>query len=203
MRNEAERQEQAPGLDKGCAGAAPIQIVLHNDDETPLGFVVGCCARYSATRSGMPLRLQNPSLSGARLSICARYPPSVAKALLEEAQDRIQAQEFPLLPDTTGRRKLIRLYGMRLPLDAEIVAEAVHRTEGLSAAFIKELMRRIAQSSIARNGGNSVITADIEEALNDMLFTGGRLNVKLLGGSRAMAAWARIKAKRGRSPTKG
>ncbi|WP_377829275.1 ATP-dependent Clp protease adaptor ClpS [Bradyrhizobium lupini] len=98
-----------------------------------------------------------------------------------------QAIEMPL-PDTTGRDKLIRLYGMGLPLEAEIVAETVRRTEGISAAFIKELMRRIAQSCIARDGGNSVTTADIEEALDDMLFTGGRLNVKLLGGAGAMAA---------------
>ncbi|XIA67413.1 AAA family ATPase [Bradyrhizobium sp. TZ2] len=65
-----------------------------------------------------------------------------------------QAIEIPL-PDTTGRDKLIRLYAMGLPLEAEIVAETVRRTEGVSAAFIKELMRRIAQSCIARDGGNS------------------------------------------------
>jgi hypothetical protein len=48
-------------------------------------------------------------------------------------------------------------------------------------------MRRLAQGSLARDGGNSVTTADIEEALNDMLFEGGRLNVKLLGGAQEMA----------------
>jgi hypothetical protein len=61
--------------------------------------------------------------------------------------------------------------------------DAVKRTEGVSAAFIKEMMRRVAQSSIARDDGNSVTSADLQEALNDMLFTGGRLNVRLLGGA--------------------
>jgi len=98
-----------------------------------------------------------------------------------------QAIEVPL-PDATGRGKLVRLYGKSLPLDESVVAEAVRRTEGVSAAFIKELMRRIAQSSLARDGGASVTTADIDEALDDMLFTGGRLNVKLLGGAQEMAA---------------
>jgi ATP-dependent Clp protease adapter protein ClpS len=98
-----------------------------------------------------------------------------------------QAIEVPL-PDATGRGKLVRLYGRGLPLDEPIVAEAVHRTEGVSAAFIKELMRRIAQSSLARDDGNSVTSGDIDEALGDMLFTGGRLNVKLLGGAQEMAA---------------
>jgi hypothetical protein len=57
---------------------------------------------------------------------------------------------------------------------------------GVSAAFIKELMRRIAQASIARDGGTSVESGDISEALDDMLFAGGKLNVKLLGGAQAM-----------------
>ena len=94
-----------------------------------------------------------------------------------------QAIEVPL-PDEIGRGKLVRLYGKGLPLDQTIIGEAARRTEGVSAAFIKELMRRIAQGSIARDGGNSVISADIDEALDDMLFAGGRLNVKLLGGAR-------------------
>jgi ATP-dependent 26S proteasome regulatory subunit len=97
-----------------------------------------------------------------------------------------QAIEVPL-PDDIGRGKLVRLYGKGLPLDPAIVDEAVRRTEGVSAAFIKELMRRIAQGAIARDGGESVISADIDEALSDMLFAGGRLNVKLLGGAQEMA----------------
>lgn len=98
-----------------------------------------------------------------------------------------QAIEVPL-PDETGRGKLVRLYGKGLPLDEPVVAEAARRTEGTSCAFIKELMRRLAQASLARDGGKSVISADIDEALDDMLFSGGRLNAQLLGGAQAMAA---------------
>jgi len=98
-----------------------------------------------------------------------------------------QAIEVPL-PDETGRATLVRLYGGKLPLGDDVVAEAARRTEGVSAAFIKELMRRLAQASLARDGGRSVTGADIDEALNDMLFVGGRLNAKLLGGARQMAA---------------
>jgi AAA+ superfamily predicted ATPase len=94
------------------------------------------------------------------------------------------------LPDDVGRGKLVRLYGKGLPLDTTVVDEAVRRTEGVSAAFIKELMRRIAQSAIIRDGGKSTNSADIDEALNDMLFAGGRLNVKLLGGAQEIAGAA-------------
>ncbi|MBR1126127.1 ATP-dependent Clp protease adaptor ClpS [Bradyrhizobium lablabi] len=97
-----------------------------------------------------------------------------------------QAIEVPL-PDEVGRSKLVRLYGKGLSLNATLIEETVRRTGGVSAAFIKELMRRIAQASILRDGGSTVEVADLDEALDDMLFTGGRLNVKLLGGAQKMA----------------
>ena len=98
-----------------------------------------------------------------------------------------QAIEVPL-PDEIGRSKLVQLYGRDLPLGDAIADEAARRTEGVSAAFIKELMRRIAQASIARDGGATVESGDIGEALDDMLFAGGKLNVRLLGGAREMAS---------------
>ncbi|MGJ4943246.1 AAA family ATPase [Bradyrhizobium sp. HKCCYLS1011] len=93
-----------------------------------------------------------------------------------------QAVEVPL-PDDIGRAKLVRLYGGSLTLTETIVAEAVNRTAGVSAAFIKELMRRTAQSNLMRGDGGVVTSADLAEALDDMLFTGGQLNVRLLGGA--------------------
>jgi ATP-dependent 26S proteasome regulatory subunit len=98
-----------------------------------------------------------------------------------------QAIEVPL-PDDVGREKLVHLYGGGLKLSDQIVGEAVVRTKGVSAAFIKELMRRTAQSSVMRDGGEVVTSEDLAEALDDMLFTGGRLNVKLLGGADAESA---------------
>ncbi|TGT69752.1 AAA family ATPase [bacterium M00.F.Ca.ET.159.01.1.1] len=93
-----------------------------------------------------------------------------------------QAIEVPL-PDDVCREKLVRLYGGGLKLPDEIVSEAVARTKGVSAAFIKELMRRAAQTSIMQGDGEAVTSSDLAEALDDMLFTGGRLNVRLLGGA--------------------
>ena len=97
-----------------------------------------------------------------------------------------QAIEVPL-PDETGRKKLVQLYGKALPLGEAVMAEAAQRTNGVSAAFVKELMRRIAQASIIRDGGSTVGSDDISEALDDMLFAGGKLNVKLLGGAQEVA----------------
>jgi ATP-dependent Clp protease adapter protein ClpS len=112
--------------------------------------------------------------------------PEQLESALASRPGRIdQAIEVPL-PDDIGRKKLVQLYGTGLPLGETIADEAAQRTKGVSAAFIKELMRRIAQASIARDGGTTVGSGDISEALDDMLFAGGKLNVKLLGGAQEM-----------------
>lgn len=111
--------------------------------------------------------------------------PQDLEAALSHRPGRIdQAIEVPL-PDAACRAKLVRLYSSGLRLSDALVAEAAKRTEGVSAAFIKELMRRTAQASIARGAGAKVAVseADLAEALDDMLFSGGKLNVKLLGGA--------------------
>ena len=118
------------------------------------------------------------------LFILTTNRPEQLESALASRPGRIdQAIEVPL-PDDIGRRTLVQLYGRGLPLGEAVVTEAAQRTKGVSAAFIKELMRRIAQASIARDGGASVESGDIGDALDDMLFAGGKLNVKLLGGAR-------------------
>ena len=113
--------------------------------------------------------------------------PEQLEGALANRPGRIdQAIEIPL-PDDAGRSKLVQLYGRGLPLDEALINEAVRRTRGVSAAFIKELMRRTAQTGIGRDGGATIKSADLDEALDDMLFASGKLNVKLLGGVRETA----------------
>jgi hypothetical protein len=49
-------------------------------------------------------------------------------------------------------------------------------------------MRRVAQASIVRTGGASIVSSDLGGVLDDMLFTGSKLNVRLLGGTQPMQA---------------
>jgi hypothetical protein len=155
------------------------------------------------------------------LFILTTNRPQDLEAALANRPGRIdQAIEVPV-PDAPSRDKLVRLYSNGLKIADALVAEAVKRTEGVSAAFIKELMRRTAQAAIARGGAKKVVepparegvqptparegvqptparegvqptptregvqptAADLGEALDDMLFSGGALNVKLLGGA--------------------
>jgi hypothetical protein len=59
----------------------------------------------------------------------------------------------------------------------------VKKTNKASAAFIKELMRRCAQY-VLRNGDGAIVRSeDVESALDEMLFSGGTLNRRLLGAA--------------------
>jgi len=107
--------------------------------------------------------------------------PEQLEAALASRPGRIdQAIEFPL-PNDTGRRKLVALYSQGITLPESVVDETVRRTDGVSAAFIKELMRRTVQFHIERDGTGEVSHDDLDAALNEMLFSGGSLNLKLLG----------------------
>jgi ATP-dependent 26S proteasome regulatory subunit len=110
-------------------------------------------------------------------------PEELENALASRPGRVDQAIEFPL-PDATGRRKLILLYAGQLEIPDKVATAIVKKTQGASAAFIKELMRRSAQSMI-RSGETKVLhSKHVEGALDEMLFTGSSLNTKLLGGAR-------------------
>jgi hypothetical protein len=109
--------------------------------------------------------------------------PQVLEAALANRPGRIdEAIEIPL-PDYRGREQLIRLYGRGLEIKSSIVSEAVRRTQGVSAAFIKEMMRRVAQTAIMIGDGKVVTGKILRIATHDMLTASDRFNTALLGGA--------------------
>jgi SpoVK/Ycf46/Vps4 family AAA+-type ATPase len=67
------------------------------------------------------------------------------------------------LPDTDARRRLLALYGRSLPMqltDTEIT-EIVERTDGVTASFLKELLRRAVLESLADNKTELKVTPPI------------------------------------------
>lgn len=93
-----------------------------------------------------------------------------------------QAIEFPL-PDEQGRSKLAKLYSRGLELSEDLVEMVVRRTKGASPAFIKELMRRAAQFQFELSADGRLEQVALDSAMEEMVFSGGALNLKLLGGS--------------------
>lgn len=119
----------------------------------------------------------------ALLFVLTTNRPQELEAALAARPGRVdQAIEFPL-PDADGRSKLIRLYAGQLEIGDRVIATIVKKTQGASAAFIKELMRRSAQFMVRAGGTRALDAKHVEGALDEMLFAGGSLNVKLLGGA--------------------
>jgi ATP-dependent 26S proteasome regulatory subunit len=108
--------------------------------------------------------------------------PELIEAAVAGRPGRIdQAIEFPL-PDEAGRKKLAKVYARNVPITDEVLNAIATKTKNVSAAFIKELMRRSTQFYLEQNCSDSLSIANVDAALTEMLFTGGQLNVKLLGG---------------------
>jgi hypothetical protein len=97
------------------------------------------------------------------------------------------AAELPL-PDADARRALITLYQGSLVLDAVDVDAVIERTEGVTAPFLKELLRRAAllgaENDADGEGAIRVTDADVRTALDRLLESKDQLTRVLLGGER-------------------
>lgn len=108
-------------------------------------------------------------------------PDSLESAIADRPGRIDQAIEFPL-PDGPSRRRLAEIYARGLPVGADVLNRIVSRTEGVSAAFVKELMRRAAQDYLEDGSSGPLPLGLVDRALEEMLLGGGRLNLRLLGG---------------------
>lgn len=61
------------------------------------------------------------------------------------------------------------------------------RTEGVSAAFIRELLRKAALFAADAGAGTRVAPTVLDEALHELTVLGGDLTRSLLGAARASA----------------
>jgi SpoVK/Ycf46/Vps4 family AAA+-type ATPase len=88
------------------------------------------------------------------------------------------------LPDAEARKLLLALYSRSLPLrlTASETDEIIERTDGVTASFIKELLRRAMLESVHEDPPTSTVTAaHTARALDDLLDTGQQLTRSLLG----------------------
>lgn len=109
-----------------------------------------------------------------------------------------QAVEFQL-PDSDGRRRLLELYRGALTLDLADISAVIERSEGVTASFIKELLRKAALVSAEQDrGGSGALTVTAEHlgaALEALLSEQNALTRSLLGardGSRVPSAGSRV-----------
>jgi hypothetical protein len=95
------------------------------------------------------------------------------------------------LPDRDARRRLVGLYRRSLVLDESRLDAVVERTDGVTASFLKELLRRAAVIAADREppaaGGDAVLAPvqvsaeDLDAALEDLLDTRNQMTRRALG----------------------
>ena len=97
------------------------------------------------------------------------------------------ALEIPL-PDDEGRRRLLELYGRDLDLRISDPDAIVRRTAGVTASFVKELVRKASLLSAleGRGTGAPVVTdRHMTQALDELLADESVMTRALLGGVRS------------------
>ncbi|WP_341365490.1 AAA family ATPase [Yoonia sp. BS5-3] len=105
--------------------------------------------------------------------------PETLEAAVRDRPGRIdQAVEIPL-PDAACRARLLDLYKADMSLEPGVTEECVRRSEGSSAAFMREIARRMGQFAIMR-GSDSISIVDMHAALGDMV-SDGSFTQKALG----------------------
>jgi hypothetical protein len=88
------------------------------------------------------------------------------------------AVEVPL-PDAPARTRLVRLYAGDIPVDGDVEQDLVARTDELSGAFIKELMRQASLRAALDERPPS--GADATQTLDELLEERSTLTRRLLG----------------------
>jgi hypothetical protein len=123
---------------------------------------------------------------------------------LAQRPGRVDHAALLPLPDADARRRLLRLYQGNMELDLADPDALITRTEGVTASFIKELLRRAALRAAREAGADSnartdsnargdsdgdagplrVTDAHLSAALDQLLDTRNQLTRVLLGGRR-------------------
>ena len=118
---------------------------------------------------------------------------------LAQRPGRVDHAALLPVPDAEARLRLLHLYRGSLELDLADPDAVIARTEGVTASFMKELLRRAAlraaEGESAPDGGGAgplrVTDADLDAALSQLLDTRNELTRILLGGRPATPGRAR------------
>jgi hypothetical protein len=167
--------EQAVGLARELA---PATVVFEDVDlvagERTMGFGPGGGILFELLN-----QMEGLEEDADLLFILTTNRPDLIEPALAARPGRVDlALEVPL-PDADARRRLIRLYAAEIELDQATEDDLVERTESVSGAFVKELMRQAALRAALEE--REPAAADVQATLDDLLDERAALTRRLLG----------------------
>jgi hypothetical protein len=168
--------EQAVGIARELA---PATVVFEDVDLVAGERTMG----WGAGGGGILFELLN-QMEGLEddadlLFVLTTNRPDLIEPALAARPGRVDlALEIPL-PDADARRRLIRLYAGDIELDQATEDDLVTRTESVSGAFVKELMRQATLR--AALDGHTPTALDVQAVLEDLLDERAALTRRLLG----------------------
>jgi hypothetical protein len=111
--------------------------------------------------------------------------PEILEEALAARPGRVDQAMLVPLPDRACRNRLLTLYGQGLTLELSERERVLDQTEGVSAAFMRELLRKAAL--FAAEEGEALVVGDrhLSEALHELVVEGGELTRRLLGAATA------------------
>lgn len=110
--------------------------------------------------------------------------PEILEPALASRPGRIDQAIHVPLPDRECRARLIDLYSEGMTVRLSDREALIEKMEGVSAAFIRELMRKAALfAADESNDGIVVEDRHVNEALHELVVEGGELTRQLLGAS--------------------
>jgi hypothetical protein len=112
--------------------------------------------------------------------------PDLLEPALAARPGRVDQAVALQLPDAGARRALFDLYRGELAVDTSRLDDVLARTEGVTASFLKELLRRAALVAATRTPGDGAIAVsadDLDAALDELLDTRNAMTRALLGGA--------------------
>ena len=109
--------------------------------------------------------------------------PEILEPALAARPGRIDQAMLVPLPDRDCRDQLLTLYSRGLTVQLGERERLLDQTDGVSAAFIRELLRKAAL--FAADEGETLVVEDrhLAEALHELVVEGGELTRRLLGAT--------------------
>jgi ATP-dependent 26S proteasome regulatory subunit len=110
--------------------------------------------------------------------------PDLLEPALAARPGRVDQAVALELPDVEARRALFELYRGALEVDTSRLDDVLSRTDGVTASFLKELLRRAALLAATRTDGHerlAVSADDLDRGLDELLDSRNAMTRTLLG----------------------